>query len=219
MIDPNKKTIIFDFGNVLLDLDFEGCFKSFSKLLDVDWTIKELPESISEAIGKYDRGQINDETFLWNFQQFNSKPTPRDLIDTWNSLLIGIKPIIFELLDVLSYNYNLCILSNINNFHLQWIHKYLDKTYQLIDFETRYFDHVFYSHIIGMRKPDDIIYNHVIDTLKVQPSDILFIDDLPENIEAAKKHGWNGSVHSPKDSIVDYIDNYIQEAWGNRPIS
>ena len=66
---------------------------------------------------------------------------------------------------------------------------------------------------MGMRKPDTEIYQYVTETLKVNKSDILFIDDLPENIAAAQSYGWHGQVHFPKDEIIDNIDNYLSAAF------
>ncbi len=212
-INPDKKTIIFDFGNVLIDLDFKRCFDTFEEVTGLSWDIHNMPTEITSAIHKYDRGHISDEAFLWTFQQHNSMADPRDLIRAWNSLIGDIPQKRFSMLESLRPDYNLVILSNINNLHLRKIHHYLKKAHQITDFEDRYFDHVFYSHLIGMRKPDDEIYPHVTDVLSVNKSDILFIDDLPENIEAAKSYGWHGQVHHPEDEIQLLIQDYINKLW------
>jgi len=208
-IDNTKDTIIFDFGNVLINLDFDKCFKIFEDILQVDWSERKLPESIVNAIHKYDRGSISDEALIWAFQNENPNANPRDIIDAWNSLIGDMPSKRFEMLIELKKSFNLCILSNINNLHINHISKYFDKEYDLLDFEDRYFDQVFYSHIIGKRKPDQEIYQYVTDELGVSKKTILFIDDMPENIEAAKKHGWNGCVHQPGKEIVDEIERYI----------
>jgi len=212
-IDPSKKTIIFDFGNVLIDLDFDLCFDTFEEVTGIRWDRDNLPPEITSAIYKYDRGHISDEAFLWAFQQHSSNSDPRDLIRAWNSLIGYIHSERFSMLKELRSDYNLAILSNINNLHLRKIHLYLKKEHQITDFEDRYFDHVFYSHIIGMRKPDDEIYQHVTSTLAVKNSDILFIDDLSENIDAANSYGWHGQVHQPEDEIVRNIYGYLSEAF------
>lgn len=213
-INSNNKTIIFDFGNVLIDLDFDRCFDTYRELTDIDWTMETLPSDVRTAIHKYDRGHISDEAFIWTLQQHSAKTSdPRLFIKSWNSLLLDIKPERFEMLERLRKEYNLCILSNINNLHLNYIHKYLKTTYQVLDFEDRYFDKVFYSHHIGKRKPDSEIYEYIMNNLQVAPEDVLFIDDLAENIAAAKNHGWHGQVHDPSNNIVNMIDAYISKTW------
>jgi putative hydrolase of the HAD superfamily len=208
-INSEKKTIIFDFGNVLINLDFEKCFDAYEQLIGTRWSMENMPIEITSAVQKYDRGFISDEAFLWVFQQYSESSDPRAFIAAWNSLLGGIKKKRFEMLERLRPDYNLVILSNINNLHLRKIHLYLKKVYQITDFEDRYFDYVFYSHLIGMRKPDIEIYQHVTTTLNIDKSDILFIDDLAENIAAAESFGWHGQVHNPNDEIADKIDGYL----------
>ena len=209
MLDNSKKTIIFDFGNVLIDLHFERCFSNFENLLNVDWSSRKLPESVLKAMYKYDRGQISDEIFMWAFQQYNAQANQENLIKAWCSLLGEIKAERLEMLQELSDDYNLCILSNINNLHISYIHKYLESNYQISDFEDRFFNQVFYSHIIGRRKPDEEVYAYVTDALGIQVSDVLFIDDMTSNVEAAKKYGWNAIKHDPKTEIVDMINTYL----------
>ena len=213
-VNPDKKTIIFDFGNVLINLDFQRCFDTFYEVTGLRWDMDNMPSEITSAIHKYDRGHISDEAFLWVFQQHCSNSDPRELIRAWNSLLGEISKERFKMLESLKPDYNLVILSNINNLHIRKIHIYLNKDHNISDFEERYFDHVFYSHIIGMRKPDDEIYQHVTESLSVNKSDILFIDDLHENITAAKSYGWHGQVHNPTDEIVVKIDGYISGSFG-----
>lgn len=212
-IDSSKKTIIFDFGNVLIDLDFQRCFDTFKEVTGISWDKDNLPSDITSAIHKYDRGHISDEAFLWVFQQHSSNSDPRELIRAWNRLLGNIASDRLKMIERLKLDYNLAILSNINNLHIRKIHFYLKNEYQISDFEDRFFDHVFYSHLIGMRKPDEEIYKHVTTTLGIIKSDILFIDDLQENIDAAKRHGWHGQIHDPKDDICSVIDSYIKKSF------
>jgi len=210
MIDPSKKTIVFDFGNVLIDLDFEGCYEYFGRILGVDWSDRKLPESITKAIHRYNKGEIKDESMLWAFQQVNDKTPPRDLVKAWNSLVLKMPAHRFKMLASLKLKYNLVLLSNINNFHIIHIQKHFAKDHPEEDFES-YFEHVFYSHIIGMLKPDNEIYSHVTDTTGINPSDILFLDDMLENIEAAQKLGWNAIQHNPQNDIAEMIDGYLQK--------
>ncbi|MBT8232590.1 MAG: HAD family phosphatase [Saprospiraceae bacterium] len=211
MIDANKNTIIFDFGNVLIDLDFERCYQALENVLNVDWSSRKLPQIIIDAIHKYDRGQINDEELIAAFQNFNPNANPNDIIYAWNSLIGEIPNERFDLLNELKDDFNLCILSNINNLHINFITDYLETKHTITDFEDRFFNKVFYSHLIGKRKPDEEIYKYVTETLSAEPSQILFIDDMDENIEAAINFGWNGRVHKPGSEITEHIGTYLSE--------
>ena len=50
--------------------------------------------------------------------------------------------------------------------------------------------HHFASHLMRDRKPDDAIYADVEHQVGLPPESILFFDDLPDNIEAARRRGW-----------------------------
>ena len=63
--------------------------------------------------------------------------------------------------------------------------KLIDENYNLSKF-----DHVYLSFELGMKKPDQEIYDYVQQDLGLPPENILFIDDIMENIIAAKENGW-----------------------------
>jgi len=209
MFDPSKKTLVFDFGNVLIDLDFEGCFQYLERILEVDWSDRRLPEHIIKAIGQYDRGLIQDESMIWAFQQVNDKTEAREIVKAWNSLITTMPAKRLDMLVDLRKDYNIALLSNINSMHIDYALKYLKEEHGVDDFEV-YFDHVFYSHMVGMHKPDVEIYNHVAKEMDVKPSDILFFDDMKVNIEGAKEAGWNAILHEPDKEILDEIEGYLE---------
>lgn len=213
MIDPNKKTLIFDFGNVLFNLDFGRSFDALENIIGLTWSFGNIPDKVINTIRSFERGQINDEEFIWVFQQYKQDLNPRDLISAWNSMLVDLPIERLNYLQSLREDYNLALLSNINSIHLRWIHKYFSEELDIINFEETYFDKVFYSHLVGMRKPDSEIYEFVTRSLGIEPNSILFIDDLESNIKAAKENGWHAIVHDPKDEIINKLIIYIEKTW------
>jgi putative hydrolase of the HAD superfamily len=69
-------------------------------------------------------------------------------------------------------------LTNTNEIHSQ-----ANKDRKLFS----YFDNVFLSHKIGMKKPDKKLYNYVLRKINLSPQEVLFIDDKIENIESARE--------------------------------
>ena len=60
------------------------------------------------------------------------------------------------------------------------------------------------SHELGLRKPDPAIYAAVEAKSGVAPSQIVFFDDLPENVAAARARGWNAvEVTSREDPVAE----------------
>jgi len=205
VIDNNKKTIIFDFGNILINLDYKKCFASFEKAIGQDFS-KGLPPKTKEHLHKYDRGHINTEAFLWHLQQYSPDTEVRDIIAAWNDILGELPISRFQMIEALIPHYNIVMLSNINEMHIEKIHRDLKKNHGIDDFHALYFDKVYYSCRIGMRKPDAEIYEFVANDLGLPPENLFFIDDLPENIAACKAAGWKGQVHDPKEDIINNMD-------------
>ncbi|GLR18595.1 HAD-IA family hydrolase [Portibacter lacus] len=203
------KTIIFDFGNVLYDLNLPLFYSNMSTLLQEDVT-DGLPEELSRAIVDYDASLINTETFIWKFQHYkNGDLDPLAIINCWNSMLDKFPAHRWDFLEKLNEKYNLYLLSNINELHLSTVYKHITKVHGRIDFETKYFKAVFYSHLIHLTKPNKEIYEYVQDGLHLKGSELLFIDDRKENVEAAKAYGWNAIQHNPEVDIVNVFDVYV----------
>ena len=47
---------------------------------------------------------------------------------------------------------------------------------------------------MGVRKPADLIYQIACERLRIVTDEAVFIDDLPENVEAAERLGMHGIV-------------------------
>ena len=78
-----------------------------------------------------------------------------------------------------------------------------------IEFEEIYFDHVFYSHKVNMRKPDGNIYEHVLQHINCTSNEAIFIDDSQVNIDGATAAGWQAVRHDPTLEIMSQLDPYM----------
>lgn len=76
---------------------------------------------------------------------------------------------------------------------------------------TKPFDRTFFSHKIGLRKPDLEIYRYVLKALHVEPSEVLFVDDLQENIEAAQKLDIRTVRAGKPETIVGDIERALRD--------
>jgi putative hydrolase of the HAD superfamily len=210
--DASKiETIIFDFGNVLLDIDIEGCYSRMSAICGYDISIEKAPKSLVTAMLEFEKGNITLETFLWNFQKDSPNHNLQgiDIIQAWNSMLIGWQPGRLEMLSELKKRYKVYLLSNTNELHLQWVYRDLRNNHNITDFDRRFFNQTFFSHIVGMRKPDQEIYWHVQNATGLKPENTIFIDDIPKNLEAPANLGWYVYHHNPKDDIRSIIKNTL----------
>jgi putative hydrolase of the HAD superfamily len=63
-------------------------------------------------------------------------------------------------------------------------------------------DDIVYSHEVGLLKPDPRVFELTATRLGVQPGEIVFVDDGPGHVEAARAAGWQAVHHvSAADSI------------------
>lgn len=207
-MEKNISTIIFDFGNVLIDLDIPGFYARMQAItgLHDEADIALLEESTQG----YERGELSTELFINRIIKLSHHPLQaRQIIDCWNSLLLGIRPETLDLLRGLKNRYFTYILSNTNPLHIQWVYDHLRTTHQVEDFEKSYLHGVFYSHQVNLIKPDPRIYELVVTDTGTSPEKILFLDDLEQNVLGAQHAGWNAVVHPPGRDLKDSLTSYI----------
>lgn len=175
--------IVFDLGRVLVDLDFDA----FPRLLGFDRspTSPSVKSSIQQLAIQYETGKITTEQFFNSLDEvLLHKFRREELLNAWNAIIGEEISAIAPIVDAVQLRYSTAILSNTSPTHFQ---KALDTSPTLRKFSKRYL-----SYKIGAMKPDLSVYRHVIENLKVDPSTILFIDDVSENIIAAQQCGIVG---------------------------
>ena len=62
---------------------------------------------------------------------------------------------------------------------------------------VKYFRGFVISGDIGIRKPDPMIYQNLLNRLNVKANDVIFIDDNPKNLDAASRFGFTTILFSP----------------------
>jgi len=187
----NIKNIIFDLGNVLLNLDFNASIKAFQKLgLNNDVLNKHMAYS-DPVFYKLEVGNISPEEFRKRVREIldNSNATDQQIDDAWSAMVLDIPAERVQVLQNLNKKYNVYIFSNTNKIHIDKLHADF-KTQHGIDFPSLFVKD-YYSHEIHERKPDLNSYKKVIELSGVNPKESVFIDDLEKNIIAAQKTGLN----------------------------
>ena len=203
------KTIIFDLGGVLIDVDMNRCFHNIKALgVDVESLTKTSSESnapvstvcegitISGALHEYQIGKIPTDKFISMIQQISTPGTTRQqVLDAWNSCLLTLPKYKLDFVKQLrNEGYATYLLSNTNDAH--W--KYTLKT-SFPEPAENYFDKLFLSQEMGMAKPDIEIYAEVLRQIGTPADKCLFIDDSSANCKAAETlgiHTYNAPVHT-----------------------
>ena len=193
------KTIIFDFGDVFINLDKPATERELSKLgLKTTRNLDTL-ESINQS---YETGSITTEEFLNHYQQLIPQASIHQIKHAWNVILKDFPKYRLDFIQKLANKkqYQLILLSNTNELHIDWIKKN-------ISFFTTFkscFDAFYLSHEIHLRKPNTAIFQFVLDTHQIQANETLFIDDTAANTDTAHQlgiHVWNNDPST--EDIID----------------
>jgi len=196
-------TIIFDFGDVFIDLDKEGSINEFKKL-GLDGPNEEL----LALNDQFERGKISEEKFLDGFKKFLPDAGIDEIKSAWNRLIGDFPLHRLEFLQLLSTKYRLFLLTNTDIIHMENFEEKVGMSFSS-DF-YRCFEKVYYSHEMGLRKPEEAIFNYIIKKHDLSPHRTLFIDDKKENTDAAEAVGlqvWN--IQVGREDVVELFDKKL----------
>lgn len=76
---------------------------------------------------------------------------------------------------------------------------------------VRLIQHRHASHLMGLAKPDPAIHTAFEQAMKVEPSGILFFDDLEENVAAARQAGWIARQIDYRSDTAPQIESHLRE--------
>lgn len=188
-MNPQTKTIIFDFGGVLIDLDMAACLTAF-KQLGCD-TISEYldPYKQNGLFLEFEEGKISASVFFERLQKIvGNNVTVIELKTAYLSFLGEIPSYKLDLLLRLRKKYRVLMLSNINSFIFNHCKQtYFEKNGKALN---DFFEKVYLSYEIGICKPDRRIFDYMIHDARLSPQHCLYIDDGKKNIETAKALGF-----------------------------
>ncbi len=191
------KTIIFDFGDIFINLDKPGTLREFEKL-----GIDGYTDAIVKNNIQYEKGLIPSEKFISNYISEFNQLNKEQVVTSWNAVLKDFPKYRLDFIKKISEekDYQLILLSNTNEIHIDWIKKNISFFKEFVEC----FDSFYLSYEINFRKPDAEIYQFVLDKHELNPEECLFIDDTKENTDAAAKlgiHIWN--LEPTREDVID----------------
>lgn len=182
------KNIIFDFGDIFINLDKEATVNALAQL-----GVSEISEETVRVCQHYEMGMLSTKSFV-DFFEAKFQISSEKLIAAWNAILLDFPEHRLLFLQKLAKNtnYNLFLLSNTNELHISWIQE--NWGMPLYNTFKNCFDHFYLSHEMKMRKPNTDIFAYVLKKHSLVAQETLFVDDTQENTAAAKRLGiqvWN----------------------------
>ena len=209
MKNDKIKNIIFDLGDVILNIDVPVASLSFSKLSGREQ--QEILDLFKEKdlFRQFETGSLDETGFRNYIRELLVFPDWTDnMIDTaWNSLLLDLPPERVELLKNLRTRYRLFLLSNTSSIHTTQVNKILEAATGVKKLDDL-FDKVYLSYEMGLMKPDPAIYQQVLEEQGLVAEETLFLDDNADNIKAAATLGI-ATIHVCKPTtILEYLKDY-----------
>ena len=183
------KNIIFDLGGVVINLNFQKSLDAFQKLSKSQKVIEFTQRQQASLFDDYETGKITDAAFRDGLRKhYDIEGTDEQIDEAWNALLLDIPAERIDLLRELGNKYRLYLLSNTNAIHLQRFNQIVAESFTIPDLDSL-FEKTYYSHLIGQRKPDAVVFEQILAQNNLNRSETLFVDDSIQHIESANAIG------------------------------
>jgi putative hydrolase of the HAD superfamily len=192
------KNIIFDFGDVFINLDKKGAMANALNLFGIE----EFDQDMIATNVNYELGRINNVDFIDFYKNKFPFLNEAEIIDAWNFILKDFPMYRFEFLKTLRKDnkHRLILLSNTNTLHIDWV----KSNVPFYENFKNSFDAFYLSQEIHLRKPDTDVFDFVLTENKIKANECLFIDDTKENTDAAESMGMNvWNIDETKEDVVN----------------
>ena len=203
------RNIIFDLGGVILNIDPQLTVDAFRNLGWNDFYESGNQPLIKELFRNLESGNSSPEAFRDNVRQMLKYQKDDAEIDTaWTAMILDIPADRIRYLEELKKSYRIFLLSNTNEIHRIKFHMRFEADFGYSFYDL--FERNFYSHEMGMRKPNPQIYLQALKESNLEPEETLIIDDMEENIEAAKTTGMK-VLHIQPGTLLESLPDYLKD--------
>ena len=175
----------------------------------IDLGLKDIEKIYSQSqqsclFDSFEIGDITTDQFVTEIQSlFERPPDHQQVTDAWNSMLLDFPTNRLELLKTLKEKFEVYLISNTNEIHYKAFNDLFTKNYK--EPFSNYFNCDYYSHLLGMRKPNAEVFNYIIETHSLQSERTLFIDDSIQHVNGADRLGLN-TIHLKKgEEIIEML--------------
>jgi putative hydrolase of the HAD superfamily len=195
--------IIFDFGNVFINLDATALLEALKKLGITDWN-----EELDRLNQDYETGKMEELAFIQGIQKQIPHADLIQIREAWNAILLDFPLERLEFLQMLTSKYKLYLLSNTDATHIEKFEHKVGQSFAREFYSC--FEKVYFSFEFGFRKPEAKAFQFVLNNHNLTPKKTLFVDDKLENIKAAEELGiqtWHLQVG--QEDVVDLFQKNI----------
>ncbi len=190
------KALLFDFGGVLVDIDFDLAFTEFESISSLSSHDIKQRFQMDEMYQKHEVGQIDWAEYAQHLRSTFSLNAADDAIaQAWNAIFKNEITATTQAIKRAKDKVGCFMFSNTNPTHqIFWMNKYADI--------VELFDHVFVSSEMGLRKPELAAFQAVATVMGCELSEIMFFDDTQENVDGAQDAGMQAVLVKNSDDVI-----------------
>ncbi|MGQ9858800.1 MAG: HAD family hydrolase [Thermodesulfobacteriota bacterium] len=199
----NIRVVLLDLGNVLVEFSHLPIGEGLSRYAkapgfgDPQEVIRYLFKEKPSAEDPFDEGRLSPlEFFQLISMHMGLEMSFEEFVEIWNSIFRerrGAR----KLIEFLKGKVGLHLLSNTNLLHFQHCLEQFPWLKEM--------DSWFLSYELGRKKPHPELYGVVVKSLGCRPQEILYLDDIEENLEPARDMGFQTSLVLPNSCLEDLI--------------
>jgi putative hydrolase of the HAD superfamily len=198
---PEKQWFLIDLGNTVLKIAYERVLQKICAESAVGRD--ELVDLLEDAGGYRDmeRGAVT----FWEFYEFicdqaGYRGSIRDFHLVWSDFFDGPMPGIEEVLERIRECYRVAFLSNSNEVHAELIPRQFSGLFEKSD-------RFIYSYRFRVAKPDPDIFRRALEVIGALPQHVVLIDDLIENVIAARGVGLRAFQFHDSRSLLRELES------------
>ena len=193
------KYFVFDLGGVLsVPMVSKKLYEQIEWKVSYDKFLDKFNNS-AESI-KVHKGEISTKEF---FEYLKRYMNDNITLEEFKNIYVNNNEFFNDTIETIkklkNLGYKVYLLSNLKEIDYEKFIKH---------FDVSIFDELFLSFKLGMLKPNDDIYQHVINKLNTKPENIYFFDDNKENVEGAIKNGIN-AYQVTGETVKKAVDNIL----------
>lgn len=195
---PKPKVVVFDLGRVLLDFDYRDTEAKLAARSNLP--ADEIARLFHHAtlLGRYERGLLTSAQF---FAEFGAATgycgSFAEFEEIFADIFAPIPSMIGLPAAIRAQGVPVFIFSNTNEIavtHVRRLHPFFN-----------HFDGYILSYEHGAMKPDDRLYQVVEDTTGHRGREVLYLDDLAENIATGARRGWQVIQHKTPEATKETL--------------
>jgi FMN phosphatase YigB (HAD superfamily) len=184
-----KPALIFDFGNVIAFFDYTRACDVLGKTLGlsgIEFLEQLRARGLTPLLEAYEHGRVATLDFSRSFCKLAGLDITHDeFVRHWGNIFSLNEPIARLAVDLKRLGYTVLLGSNTNELHAAHFRRQFAET-------LSHFDRLVLSHEIGVMKPAGEFYEACASAARRPAEQCIFIDDILENVEGARRAGLLG---------------------------